>query len=205
MSSIDSTPDERTELISEEEPQQEAAAGSTFIGRTPPVLRQKSSSSSFVGAIGPPGENADGSPAEDTSIETTDEGRPQSSSRRLGTELLQRRWRTARRREMEQKRQAARAGASDPNKERLRIGEDATDGDAWSDGLVGLAVCCMVSLAMVAWVVLSLGTIAYGLLWWQNATVAEVVDEFHRTRSKNLGLTQPSPPSLPPWNYGKMI
>ena len=54
--------------------------------------------------------------------------------------------------------------------------------------MAGVCACCvLISLALL-WVVASMGGMLYGLMWMSNTTTAEMIDDFHRTRARNLGL-----------------
>ena len=130
----------------------------------------------MIGAIGPP-----------VLDEGFEDDRP-SSSNVSGTKLLQRRWRAARRREQEQARARVAAYDDDDDEGGKRHGAEDDGQDEWSDGAVGVCVCMLLFAGVAVWCIFCFGGIFYGLMLYQNATVADVIQDFHRTRAKNLAL-----------------
>lgn len=112
--------------------------------RAPPMLRQDSSSTSCI----PP-------PFDDEAADEDEPLLPSATHAGGGIDVLQRRWRVARRRGQESARAMAR---------RPRGGGDGSDDEGpWWDGLVSLCACCVIMGIAVAWLLGSFGAIFYGL------------------------------------------
>ena len=195
------------------------AAAPVKATRHPPTLQQESSSASCIDA-----NDADAALEEVEPLLTETSGR-------TGMNVLQRRWRAARRREHDHAR--ANSGSRPP-----RRMDGSEEQGPWWDGLVSICACCIIVGLALAWIFGFLGALFYGLsksraaapphdcsplrsvvcdggfcraldahahadalfrvptrvrglavcgtVYWNNVTTAQVIDEFHHTRAKNL-------------------
>ena len=170
--------------------------------RKAPMLRQGSSQSSVNSdAVEPPPIPADDEPTVPSATRAPPVLRQSSSSvssvlptapeenddsaapgrRPIG--MLQRRWRAQRRREIGQKQ----AAIVKPEKPPVEYGIDPA----------AVCACCIIVCLVVAWIVFFGGLMFYGLMWHQNMTLADVMEDFHRERAKNLEWNTRGTPVVP--------
>jgi hypothetical protein len=176
----------RAASVSSEGLSQEPEASSEPVAlRRAPVLRQGSSNNSLLigDALPPdlPQEDDDDAHESASLIGGDNATRP-----RLG--MMQRRWRVARKLETEQAMAAAQVQRKSRGRRRGGGGDDDDDGDTRSilDDLASACACCVLIAGALLWFVGVIGGMMYGLMWANNVTTVQMMDDFHRVRAANL-------------------